>query len=620
MIETIAIKDHWREQRIFISRIIAAVFIGLILVGVVVARLVNLQVTNYEHFSALSTGNQVRIEPLPPTRGLIYDRHGEIIAQNLPAYQLELTQEGVQDLDGTLARLMKMNLVKETDPERLGRLIRSRRKFEPVTLNFQMNDEEVARFAVRRQEFPGVDIRARLIRQYPFGSVTSHVVGYVGSMNEADLKRSDPAAYAGTSHIGKLGIERAQEELLLGKVGYQQNLVNAQGRALDHTPRESPLAGEDLISTLDMRLQQAAFDALGQQRGAVVALDPRNGDVLALVSTPAFDPNAFTEGLTLAEYSALQSDPGKPMFNRALRGQYPPGSTVKPLVALAGLQYLEENPRKKHFCPGYFTLPDSSHRYRCWKKEGHGQVDMHDAIAQSCDVYFYALGLELGIDRIHDFLGKFGLGTVTGIDIPGEKPGLLPSREWKRSAFERRQDQSWYPGETVIAGIGQGYMLATPMQLAEATAVLAARGKRFRPRLVAGTRDPASGEIHELAPEKLAPVELSDPSYWLEIGRAMEAVTSSPRGTARGAAAGANYRFAGKSGTAQVFSVAQDEDYEEEDVPEHLRHHALFVAYAPAENPEIAVAVIVEHGGGGSSSAAPVARKVMDAYMSSRIQ
>jgi penicillin-binding protein 2 len=620
MIETIAIKDHWREQRIFVARIIAAVIIGLVLVGVVVARLVNLQVTNYEHFSALSKGNHVRIEPLPPTRGLIYDRNGEIIAQNLPAYQLELTREGVLDLDGTLAELMNMRLIKETDLGRLGRLIRSRRKFEPVTLNYQMNDEEVARFAVRRQEFPGVDIRARLIRQYPYGPVASHVVGYVGSMNEADLKRSDPAAYAGTSHSGKLGIERAQEALLLGRVGYQENLVNAQGRALEHTPKESPLAGEDLISTLDMSLQLAAYDALGEQRGAAVAIDPRNGDVLALVSTPSFDPNEFAQGLSLAQYSELQNDPRKPLFNRALRGQYPPGSTVKPLVALAGLQLLRESPRKKHFCPGYFTLAESNHKYRCWKKEGHGLVDMHDAIAQSCDVYFYSLALELGIDRIHEFLSLFGLGAVTGIDIPGEKSGLLPSREWKRGAFSRRQDQSWYPGETVIAGIGQGYMLATPLQLAEATAAIAAQGKRFRPRLVAGARDPASGEIRELAPEELPPIELSDPAYWTEIGNAMEAVTSGPRGTARGSAAGANYRYAGKSGTAQVFSVAQDEEYEEEDVPEHLRHHALFIAYAPVENPEIAVAVIVEHGGGGSSEAAPIVRKILDAYMLSRMQ
>jgi penicillin-binding protein 2 len=615
MIENITLKDHWREQRTFVARVVFAVFVGLVLIGAVVARLVNLQVTNYEHFSALSKGNRVRIEPLPATRGLIYDRNGNIIAQNMPAYQLELTREGVEDLDETLTRLASMGLVKNTDLDRLTRLIRSRRKFEPVTLNFQMNDEEVARFAVTRQEFPGVDIRARLIRQYPYGGTASHVVGYVGSMNEADLKSSDPAAYAGTSYIGKLGIERAQEKLLLGRVGYQQNLVDAQGRTLQHTPQQSPRAGEDLISTLDINLQQVAHDALGEHRGAVVAIDPRNGDVLVLASTPAFDPNRFAEGLSLAEYNALQNDPGKPLFNRALRGQYPPGSTIKPLIALAGLEYLKYSPLKKDFCPGYFVLPNSSHQYRDWKKEGHGQVDMTAAIAQSCDVYFYVLAMNLGIDHIHDFLIQFGLGAATGIDIPGEKPGLMPSREWKKGAFERRQDQSWYPGETVIAGIGQGYMLATPLQLAEATAVVAARGKRFRPRLVAGARDPVSGEVGELAPEELPPVQVSDPGYWSIIGKAMEEVTHGLRGTARTSAQGATYRYAGKSGTAQVFSVAQDEEYEAEDVPEHLRHHALFVAYAPAEDPEIALAVIVEHGGGGSTTAAPVARAVLDAYM-----
>ena len=620
MIENITLKDHWREQRTFVGRIFVGVVVGLLLIGLLVARLVNLQVTNYEHFSALSKGNRVRIEPLPATRGLIYDRNGQIIAQNMPAYQLELTREGVEDLDDTLARLVTMKLVKEADLDRLTRLIRSRRKFEPVTLMYQMNDKEVARFAVMRQEFPGVDVRARLIRQYPYGGISSHVVGYVGSMNEADLKRSDPAAYAGTSYSGKLGIERAQEKLLLGQVGYQQNLVNAQGRTLQHIPQQSPLAGEDLISTLDINLQQAAYDALGEHRGAVVAIDPRNGDVLVLASTPGFDPNKFARGLSLSEYSTLQNDPGKPLFNRALRGQYPPGSTIKPLIALAGLQQLKENPLKKNFCPGYFILPNSSHQYRDWKKEGHGQMDMTDAIAESCDVYFYALALELGIDQIHDFLVRFGLGAVTGIDIPGEKSGLVPSRAWKKGEFERRQDQSWYPGETVIAGIGQGYMLTTPLQLAVATAAIAAKGKRFRPRLVAGTRDSASGEISELAPEELAPVQLSDPGYWNVIGEAMEEVNHGPRGTGRGSAASATYRYAGKSGTAQVFSVAQDEEYEAEDVPEHLRHHALFVAYAPAENPEIALAVIVEHGGGGSAAAAPVARKVLDAYMLSHRQ
>ena len=620
MIENITLKDHWREQRNFVARVLFAVIVGLVLIGAVVARLVNLQVTNYEHFSALSKGNRVRIEPLPATRGLIYDRNGQIIAQNMPAYQLELTREGVQNLDETLARLASMRLIKETDLDRLTRLIRSRRKFEPVTLNFQMNDEEVARFAVTRQEFPGVDIRARLIRQYPYGETASHVVGYVGSMNEADLKRSDPAAYAGTSNIGKLGIERAQEKLLLGRVGYRQNLVDAQGRALQHIPQHSPLAREDLISTLDISLQQVAHDALGEHRGAVVAIDPRNGDVLVLVSTPAFDPNRFAGGLSLAEYNALQNDPGKPLFNRALRGQYPPGSTIKPQIALAGLQALQENPLKKEFCPGYFVLPNSSHQYRDWKKEGHGQMDMTDAIAQSCDVYFYALALNLGIDRIHDFLIQFGLGAVTGIDIPGEKPGLMPSRNWKKGAFERRQDQSWYPGETVIAGIGQGYMLATPLQLAVATAAIAAKGTRYRPRLVAGMRDSASGEIRELAPVLLPPIQVSDPGYWNVIGKAMEEVNHGPRGTGRTSAAGATYRYAGKSGTAQVSSVAQDEEYEEEDVPEHLRHHALFVAYAPAQNPEIALAVIVEHGGGGSTAAAPVARAILDAYMRSHSQ
>jgi len=398
-------------------------------------------------------------------------------------------------------------------------------------------------------------------------------------------------------------------------VGYQQTLVNAQGRSLQHIPERLPVAGMDIISTLDVDLQIAAYQALGPHRGAVVAIDPRNGDVLALASTPSYDPNLIAEGLSEAEYLSLQNDPGKPLFNRALRGQYPPGSTIKPIVALAGLQYLGLDPQQKHICPGFFMLPDSSHRYRDWKKEGHGRVDMVDAITQSCDVYFYEIAMEIGIDHLHEFLSLFNLGVPTGIDIPGEKAGLMPSREYKKAAFSRREDQAWYPGETVIAGIGQGYMQATPLQLAQAAAIIASRGKPFRPRLVAGTRDAISGEITEAQPVPMPEIPVDNPDYWRVIQGAMENVMHDARGTARGSAAGASYRYAGKTGTAQVFGIAQDQEYEEEDVPEHLRHHALFIAYAPAQAPEIALAVVVENGGSGSRAAAPVARKVLDAYM-----
>jgi len=615
MIETIAIKDLWSEQRTFLARAIAAAIIAVLLVAVVVARLVNLQVVNYQHFTDLSQGNRIRIEPLPPTRGLIYDRHGRTLAENLPAYQLELTREQVPDLEDTFSRLVTLGLVAEQDLDTIRQRLRTRRGFEPFTLRYQLDDTEVAKFAVHRQNFPGVDIRARLIRRYPQGPVSAHALGYVGSISEADLKRLDMASYAGTSHVGKLGIENAREDALHGQVGYQQTLVNAQGRALQHIPEQLPVAGRDIISTLDIDLQIAAFEALGQHHGAVVAIDPRNGDVLAMASTPSYDPNDITQGLSEADYQALQNDPGKPLFNRALRGQYPPGSTIKPIVAMAALHYLGQDPQQKHICPGFFMLPDSSHRYRDWKKEGHGRVDMVDAITQSCDVYFYEIAIDVGIDRLHEFLSLFNLGIPTGIDIPGEKAGLMPSRAYKKAAFNRREDQAWYPGETVIAGIGQGYMQATPLQLAQAAAIIASRGKPFRPRLVAGTRDPLSGEITEAPPQPLPELPVGNVDYWRIIQGAMENVMHNERGTARGSAMGASYRYAGKTGTAQVFGIAQDQEYEEEEVPEHLRHHALFIAYAPAQAPEIALAVVVENGGSGSRAAAPVARKVLDAYM-----
>ena len=622
MARAVRLKDHWAEQRLFGRRIFAAtvaILVGFALIG---TRLVYLQVLRHDYFSDLSQGNRVRIDPMPPSRGLILDRHGVPLALNRPSYQLEVTREQTPDLEDTLDRLVAIGLLPPDDRERALRTIRARRSFESVPVRLQLDEEDLARFSVHRHDFPGVDVRPRLTRWYPLGGTGVHALGYVGAISEADEKRIDVANYAGTTLIGKLGVERAYEDELHGETGYQQLLVNAQGRHVESAgaldaglERREPIAGNDLYLTVDARVQKAAEEALAGQRAAVVAIDPRNGDVIAFVSTPTFDPNGFARGLSHAEYAALTDNIDVPLYDRALRGVYPPGSTVKPLIALAALEYGVADAEETRFCQGYYQLPGDSHRFRDWKKGGHGTVNMHSAIAQSCDTYFYAVAERLGIDRMHEFLSKFGLGEKTGIDIEGERKALLPSREWKKGNFKRKDMQVWFPGETLITGIGQGYMLATPLQLAQATATIATRGERYQPRLVSRVRDARTGEMRTLPPKALPRVELTDPAHWDTIIGGMVGVTNDWNGTARRVQAGAPYQIAGKSGTAQVFGLKQNEKYNESQVAERLRDHGLFVAFAPADDPKIAVAVVVENGRSGSGTAGPIARRVIDAYL-----
>jgi penicillin-binding protein 2 len=615
------LKDHHAEQRMFSRRVVAASVVITLLLGALFARLFYLQVVRHEYFSDLSQGNRIRIEPIPPPRGLILDRNGEPLALNRPAYQLELTREQTPDLDDTLQRLVALDLLPAEDVARTRRTIMARRAFDAVPIRLQLTEQQLARFAVHRPDFPGVEIRPRLTRLYPYKGVGVHALGYVGAISEQDQDRIDVAAYAGTTLIGKLGVERNFEEVLHGDTGYQQLLVNAQGRRVDRVgikspdlQRKEPVAGDDLILTIDHRLQQVAEEALGAQRAAVVAIDPANGDILAFVSTPTFDPNGFARGLTVPEYRALADNLDKPLIDRALRGVYPPGSTIKPLVALAALEFGVVEPEETRYCRGVWQFPNSSHKYRDWKKGGHGTVDMHKAIAQSCDTYFYDISDLIGIDRMHEFLGRFGLGEKTGIDLLGERSGLVPSREWKKKAFKKRELQVWFPGETVIAGIGQGYMLATPLQLAHITATVGMRGKRFQPRLVRAVRDSSTGAVAVLPPRPLPDVTVRDPALWDVVIDGMVAVMS-PGGTAYRAQAGAPYQMAGKTGTAQVFTIGQNEKYRESEVAERLRDHALFIAFAPADAPKLAIAVLVENGRSGSGTAAPIARKVFDAYL-----
>ncbi|MCH7637040.1 MAG: penicillin-binding protein 2 [Proteobacteria bacterium] len=619
-----SIKDHHSERRLFISRVALTATFGFVLLGIVIARLVQLQVYDYELFAEQSLDNRYRIEAVPPTRGLIYDRRGRVLAENLPAYQLELIPEQVDDLDDTLQRLAALELIAAEDIPRFKDLSQSGPRFKPVSLNSRLTDEEIANFAIQRPRFPGVDFQPRLVRHYPHGEAIAHVVGYIAALSKSDLQRLDRSQYAGTAHTGKTGVENSYESNLHGDVGHNNVVTNALGRRvpaessgfLDALPTNvAPAPGDDIYLSLDLDLQLLATKALEGRRGAVVAIDPWTGEILALVSAPAFDPNLFALGMTTSQFSALQNDPEQPLFNRAIRGAYPPGSTIKPMLAIAALETGATNLTRTTFCRGYFVLPGTTHRYRDWKPAGHGEVDLHTAISQSCDVYFYEIGVDLGIDNMHDYLDRFGLGHASGIDIGGEHNGLVPSREWKRNAFRDPADQRWYHGETVIASIGQGYMLATPLQLANAIATVATRGVRYQPHIVAATENTLSGERILNTPKRLDDIALDDVTNWDAVIDAMHEVMHGLRGTARAAGRNAKYEMAGKSGTSQVFSLSQDEEYDEEIIDERLRDHALFVAFAPVDNPRIAVAVVVENGSSGSRVAAPIARLIMDEYL-----
>ncbi|WP_133510839.1 penicillin-binding protein 2 [Candidatus Thiosymbion oneisti] len=605
MVEPI-LKDPSAESRLFAERAVMAGVLVLVTMLVVIARLVQLQIGSHAHLSTLSRYNHVRLEPLPPTRGLIYDANGILLADNYSSRSLELTPEEIRDLDATIAELGELIDIGEADLKRFARIRKLRRRFEAVPIRTNLTEEEVARFAVTGHRFPGVVVRAQPLRIYPLGEYTAHVLSYVGRINKQELERIDASNYAGTNHIGKGGVEKAHEALLHGTAGYCQVEVNAQGRALRVLKRKPPEAGQHLQLYLDSRLQQDAHAALGDRRGAVVAIDPGTGGVLALVSRPSFDPNLFVDGISSVDYKTLRDSPHKPLFNRAIRGQYPPGSTIKPFIGLGGLE-TDGGVTDAKWCPGYYRLPGHRHKYRCWNRWGHGTVTLEKAIVQSCDVYFYKLAQVMGIDRLHGFLAGFGFGTRTGIDLAGELGGLLPSRAWKLSA----RNQPWFIGETLLVGIGQGPFLATPLQLAVATAALAAR-RLIRPRVVRATGAPGSAVEREF-PAQVRQLPVASRNLDRMI-KSMVQVVRNRRGTAKGIRTKA-YSIAGKTGTVQVFSIKQKERYRESEVAEHMRDHALFVAFAPVEDPRIAVAVIVENGGHGGAVAAPVARRVMDSYL-----
>lgn len=607
------IKNPVLERQQVALRALTAGLGVLVLLGLLLYRQIDLQIVHHDDYATRSDDNRMRPRIVAPPRGLIFDRNGVVLAENLPTYQLEIVPEQVESLEDTVTALAKLIDIPEADRARFYQRVDDGPRFGSYALRARLTPEEVARFEVNRQKFRGVEIRAALTRRYPLGGYAAHLVGYVGSITQADLDRLDPRRYRGTRRIGKVGAEAANEHLLHGEPGSKIIEANAQGRALRDLDYQRPTAGQDIYLTVDVPTQIAAADALGEHNGAVVALAPATGEVLALVSKPTFDPHLFVDGIDYRTYANLNADMGRPLFNRSLQGQYPPGSTVKPVMALSGLDAGIVGTNHRELCIGYFVLPNNERRYRDWKRRGHGYMNLRDSIAESCDVYFYKLALDMGIDRIHSFLGGFGLGAETGIDLPGEKDGLLPSRDWKR----RARSESWYPGETLNIGIGQGFMTTTPLQLAHMTAVVAMRGQRMQPFALSAVTSPESDDLLATQPNALPPVNLRDPRHWTVVTQAMEAVTHAANGTARSSGKDAAYRMAGKTGTAQVAGLSQeDEDAPDlEDVPLELRDHALFVAFAPTDDPQIAVAVIAEHAGSGGKIAAPIARAVIDAYM-----
>jgi penicillin-binding protein 2 len=618
------IKNFFAENRLFAVRSIVAGVIAAVLLVAVASRLFYLQVLRHDYYSTLSQGNRIRTEPIPPSRGLILDRNGVVLADNQPAFNLELVREQVGDIkavNSTLAQLVGIGVLRAEDVGGVRRTILSHKVYESVPVKLQMNEEEMARFAIHRYQFSGVDIRPRLARHYPFNEMGVHAIGYVSAINEEDLKRIDSAEYAGTSLIGKLGVEAAYEAQLHGKPGFREILVNAAGKPVnrqgDYVPQlntRPPVAGEDLVLGMDARVQKVAEDALAGKRGSVVALDPKTGDIIAMVSAPGFDPNGFVRGLTVAEYSALANNIDIPLLNRALRGAYPPGSTVKPLYALAAQKYNVISPLQPEFCGGFFQLPGSSNKYRDDKK--HGFLNMRQAIAESCDVYFFRVAERLGIARMDEFMDAFGYGALTGIDIPGEKPGLYASPAWKKRAFKRTADQVWFPGETISMGIGQGPITVTPLQQAHFAAEIAERGQVIAvPRLVSAMRSAGSNTVVPRSPHLMQPINIATPDQWDVVYDGMVGAVS-PGGTAYPfLLKPVRYKFAGKTGTAQVFTIKQTESTRAKIVDERKRDHAWFIAFAPADDPKIAIAVLVENGGFGGAAAAPIAQKVLDAFL-----
>jgi len=610
-------RDPEREVRRFHIRLASAGALVLIAFGVLFGRFVYLQVIQHAYYHTKAEDNRISVIPLPPNRGLIMDRTGVVLARNHSAYTLEIQPGQVDDLDATIDSLAGVVDIQSRDRKRFKKLREEMRGAESLPIKTRLSDEEVARFAANAYRFPGVAIKAGLFREYPFGEVASHVLGYIGRINDRDLEwlesRDLSANYKGTDFMGKTGIEQYYEQELHGSTGSAHVEIDAGGHSVRTLSSHAPTAGNSLVLTLDLKLQEIAEQAFGRYRGALVAIDPSTGGILALVSRPGYDPNLFVDGIDPQSWERLVKDPDKPLSNRALNGAYPPGSTFKPFMALMALELGKRTPEYAISDPGYFALPGQEHRYRDWKVGGHGMVNLRRSIVISCDTYYYGLANDTDVDKLNEFLSQFGFGSRSGVDIRGEHKGLLPSRDWKMKRFH----QKWYAGDSISVGIGQGYNLTTPLQLAQATAILANNGVVYRPHLVREVVDTVTGERRTIEPTPIRTVRLHP--KWVELVKSAMVDVTRPGGTAARAGAGAEYTFAGKTGTAQVIAMKQDEKYDEKKVAERFRDHSLFISFAPADAPRIALAVLVENGGHGSATAAPIARVVLDYFLLGKI-
>ena len=593
-----------REKHLIQNRLMVAAIGGACLLILLVVRLIWLQLIETERFQTASEANRLQTLPISPARGLIVDRNGMILAENRPNLQLLLVPEEVDDIDVMVSEVRSRIEFTDGDAERFAKNLKSRRRpRDPVVVKDDLSESEAALIAVDLFQFPGLQIEARPTRFYPYGGLTAHSLGYVGRLSLSELQAIEESRYAGTETIGKSGVEKAYEDALLGQVGVERVETSARGQIMRSVDRDEPVPGADIPLHLDIGLTAKLYEALGDRRGAIVAMDPQTGGILGLASAPTYDANAFIGGISQAEYAALQVNQDTPLFNRALRGQYPPGSTIKPMLGLVGLHYGAVTWEKEISDRGFFQLSGDDHKYRDWKRWGHGRVNIEKAVIESCDTYFYEMAVRLGIDQMSEGMRWFGFGRRQGRDIQGDLPGVLPSREWKRQA----RNQSWYLGETVISGIGQGFWVTTPLQLAAATTAMARRGNFIEPHFSV-LEDVDAG----------ASVPLGDSMDWERMIDAMEDVLHGERGTARGAARGLNYRIAGKTGTVQVVGIAQEEEYKEDEIEERLRDHALFVGFAPADSPSIVLALVIENGGSGGTSAAPVARQIFDYWVLER--
>ena len=614
----IEIRDSERELDRFRRRLAILGIFVLVLFSLLFLRFLYLQVIRHSHYSTLAEANRISILPIAPHRGIIVDRNGVMLAHNYSAYTLEITPSKVPNLEATIDDLATVVEIAPRDRRRFRKLLEESKRFESLPIRTRLSDEEIARFAVHRYRFPGVEAKARLFRQYPQGEMFSHVVGHIGRINQREVEQLEAdgrlANYRGSDYLGKTGLEQSYEKFLHGTTGVEEVEVDSGGRAVRTLSRNAPVSGNNLVLNLDARLQEIAYNAFGDRRGALVAIDPATGGVLAFVSKPGFDPNLFVDGIDPQSWAELNGSPDKPLLNRAGAGTYPPGSTFKPFMALAALFYGKRTPQQAISDPGYFNF--GNHRFRDDKVGGHGMVDMYKSIVGSCDTYYYVLANDLGIDPIARFMALFGLGSRTGIDIPGEATGVLPSTEWKARRFSRPEQKKWYAGETISVGIGQGYNNYTPLQLASAMATLANDGLMFRPHIVNYIEDIRTGNRQPIEPTPLRNIGVKQEHIDV-IKQALVGVNK--EGTGARAFAGAPYVSAGKTGTAQVVAIKQGEKYVESRVAEQHRDHALFIAYAPAENPRIAVAVVAENSGFGARAAAPIARQVLDYYLLGKI-